>query len=82
MRNNWVFFGGCAGSDVFADVVENLARILVGARALILSTAHLPEKAFDLAIEGLYDWSTRPDAAFWFAMCFAEGFKPTLETLK
>ena len=24
----------------------------------------------------LKEWSTRPDAAFWFAMCWAEGFMP------
>jgi ubiquinone/menaquinone biosynthesis C-methylase UbiE len=76
LRNNWVFFGGCAGSPAFADLVENLSRILVGARDVILSTAHLPEQAFDQAIAALFDWSTRPDAALWFAMCWAEGFTP------
>jgi ubiquinone/menaquinone biosynthesis C-methylase UbiE len=75
-RNNWVFFGGCAGTSGFADTVENLARILVGARDEILATAHLERKTFDKAIEALSDWSTRADAAFWFAMCWAEGFKP------
>ena len=81
IRNTWVFFGGCAGSPAFADVVENMAKILLGARGLILSTAHLPEKTFDQAIEALYDWANRPDAALWFAMCLAEGSKPTLEAL-
>jgi SAM-dependent methyltransferase len=81
LRNTWLFFGGCAGSVAFADIVENLAKILVGAREVILATAHLPEKAFDQAIEALYDWSTRADAALWFAMCLAEGFKPTQEVL-
>jgi SAM-dependent methyltransferase len=77
-RNNWVFFGGCAGTRAFAVTVENLARILLGARDVILATAHLPEKTFDQAIEALNDWSTRADAAIWFAMCWAEGFKPTV----
>jgi ubiquinone/menaquinone biosynthesis C-methylase UbiE len=76
MRNNWVFFGGCAGSSVFEDIVLNLARILVGARDVILSTAHLPEHVFDQTIAVLNDWSTRADAAFWFAMCWAEGYMP------
>jgi ubiquinone/menaquinone biosynthesis C-methylase UbiE len=76
-RNNWVFFGGCAGTSAFADVVENLARILLGARDVILVTSHLLDQTFDQAIEALNDWSTRADAAFWFAMCWAEGCKPT-----
>ncbi len=80
-RNNWVFFGGCAGSPAFVDIVENLARILLGAREAILATAHLLEKTFDDAIAALDDWSTRSDAAFWFAMCVAEGIKPTVEAL-
>ncbi len=42
---------------------------------------NLPESAFDQAIEALYDWANRPDAALWFAMCLAEGSKPTLEAL-
>jgi ubiquinone/menaquinone biosynthesis C-methylase UbiE len=81
ISNNWVFFGGCAGSLAFADIIDNLVKILLGAREVILSTAHLQEKAFDQAIEALCDWSTRADAAFWFAMCLAHGFKPTVEAL-
>ena len=85
IRNNWVFFGGCAGNPHFADIVENLARILIGARELILRTARIDEHAFDQGLAALRDWSTRRDAAFWFAMCWAEGFRPennphTLET--
>jgi SAM-dependent methyltransferase len=76
VRNNWVFFGGCVGSPIFTDIVVNLQKILVGARSLILTTAHLEESAFDAAIAALDDWGNRPDAAFWFAMCWAEGTRP------
>ncbi len=76
MRNDWVFFGSCAGSPVFLDIVQNLEKILSGARDIILSTAHIDEAAFARAIEALEEWSARPDAAFWFAMCWAEGSKP------
>lgn len=72
-RNNWVFFGSCAGMSTFPDIVENLRIILVGARILILSAGPIEEDAFDRAIEALTSWSTRADAAFWFAMCWAEG---------
>jgi SAM-dependent methyltransferase len=86
ISNTWVFFGSCAGNPAFADIVENLQRILIGARAIILSTAHLEPQEFDRAIAALDDWSRRGDAAFWFAMCWAQGFKPEtnpshLETL-
>ena len=63
----------------FAEIVENLQKILVGARTLILSTAHIEEDAFDQAITALDDWSNSPDAAFWFAMCWAEGNRPETE---
>jgi SAM-dependent methyltransferase len=76
VRNNWIFFGGCAGSPTFADVVLNLEKILVGARTIILSTAHIEPEFFDQALAALRSWSTRPDAAFWFAMCWAEGSRP------
>jgi hypothetical protein len=44
---------------------------LVHARYLLEDVA-----AFDRTIAALDDWSCRPDAAFWFAMCWAQGFKP------
>jgi len=72
-RNNWIFFGSCAGSPAFPDVVQNLEKILVGARSLILATAHIEEAFFDEAVAALRAWSTRPDAALWFAMSWAEG---------
>jgi ubiquinone/menaquinone biosynthesis C-methylase UbiE len=76
IRNNWIFFGSCAGSPAFPDIVENLEQILVGARPNILATAQVEETFFDQAISELRAWSTRPDSAFWFAMCWAEGSRP------
>jgi SAM-dependent methyltransferase len=78
-RNTWIFFGSCSGSPDFPDVVENLERILLAARTLILSTAHIEEASFDDAINSLKTWSRRPDAAFWFAMSWAEGRRPQPE---
>jgi hypothetical protein len=40
---------------------------------LILYTRPLEADSFDQAIEALMSWGTRADAAFWFAMCWAEG---------
>jgi SAM-dependent methyltransferase len=80
IRNNWLFFGGCSGSPNFADVVLNLEKILVGARDVILATAHIEPEFFEQALAALRSWSTRKDAALWFAMCWAEGSRP--ETLE
>jgi SAM-dependent methyltransferase len=76
VRNNWLFFGSCAGSPTFADITQNLVKILVGARPIILATAQIDDAAFDQAIKAVKDWSNRPDAAVWFAMCWAEGRRP------
>jgi SAM-dependent methyltransferase len=73
VRNMWIFFGSCAGSALFPAVVRNLSDILQGARAVILETSHTEGRAFDRALEALAEWGTLPDAAFWFATCWAEG---------
>jgi SAM-dependent methyltransferase len=73
VRNTWIFFGSCSGSPAFPGVVENITRILIGAREAILSTARLDRKWFDQGIAALKKWSGLPDAALWFAMCWAEG---------
>jgi SAM-dependent methyltransferase len=75
-RNTWIFFGSCSGSPDFPVVAENLEKILLGARTLILSTAHIGEESFDDGMAALKGWSRRPDAAFWFAMSWAEGTRP------
>ncbi len=59
-RNTWIFFGSCSGSPDFPDVVENLEKILLGARTLILSTAHIEEDSFDDGIESLKTWTPTP----------------------
>ncbi len=76
VRNNWLFFGSCAGSPTFPDITQNLEEILVGARSMILATAQIEGAAFDQGLDALKEWSNRPDAAFWFAVCWAEGRRP------
>jgi len=34
-RNDWIFFGGCAGDDHFNDLVDNLHGILLGATGAV-----------------------------------------------
>jgi SAM-dependent methyltransferase len=75
-RNTWIFFGGCAGHPSFGALVENLAGILSGAREAILPAGPLDPAAFDAALGALRAWAARPDAALWFAICWAEGTRP------
>jgi ubiquinone/menaquinone biosynthesis C-methylase UbiE len=74
-RNTWIFFGGCAGSPHFAGLVENMSRVLEGARQEILATELLDGRALDGAIEALRAWSKRPDAGIWYGMGVAEGVR-------
>ena len=73
-RNDWIFFGGCAGDELFPTVAANLRGILTGAHDAILE--HLPAAAFDAGLAAYDAWSTRPEAALWFALCWAEGARP------
>ena len=76
-RITWVFFGACAGQgDVFRAYVENLTGILLGVRQFLLDEALSDAESFDGAMEALREWGARPDAAFWYAVSWAEGRRP------
>jgi ubiquinone/menaquinone biosynthesis C-methylase UbiE len=74
-RNHWLFFGGCAGDGRIDLFVRNLADLLEGTRAEILEAGKLDDTHFDAAIAATRAWGERPDAAFWFARCWAEGVR-------
>jgi ubiquinone/menaquinone biosynthesis C-methylase UbiE len=73
-RTAWIFFGDCAGGPSFDPLVENLIAILRGAREAIFDAGLLP-RLFEGAVAGLREWQRRPDAAFWYAICWAAGEK-------
>jgi len=73
-RNDWAFFGGCAGDGRFPDVVANFRRILVGAREAILE--FLAADRFEVGLRAFDAWGERADAALWYAMAWAEGRRP------
>lgn len=73
MRSTWIFFGACAGEARFHPLVENLVSLLDGAREPVLEDGLLGEREFDGALAALREWATRPEAAIWFAICWAEG---------
>ena len=75
IRNDSVFFGGCQGDGTFSLVANNLIGILESARILILKEQLLDEASFNLAIEHLHHWKTRPDAALFYTIDWVEGIK-------
>ena len=75
-RNGWVFFGACAGDPLFRGIVDNVAVLLRGTRGPILDAGILDPAAFDAALAALRRFGRRPDAAFWYAISWAEGIRP------
>ena len=75
VRNDWLYFGGCAGDGRLDLFVRNLGGLLEGARDEILAPGELDRARVDAALAALGTWGERPDAAFWFARCWAEGVR-------
>jgi SAM-dependent methyltransferase len=80
IRNNWVFFGACAGQkELFAAYVDNLVRILEGVKSEILALYEFDEASFNDRIAAIRSWAGRHDAAIWYAISWAEGRRPQSE---
>ncbi|WP_282608466.1 methyltransferase domain-containing protein [Pelagibius sp. Alg239-R121] len=76
IRNSCVFFGGCAGNEVFQAVADNLIAALAGTKDAILNGELLDEESFDSGIDGLQQWKANSSAALWYSACCAEGIVP------
>jgi SAM-dependent methyltransferase len=76
-RNQTLFFGSCSGHPDFPVYVENIERILDGARAAMLAIGEIDAAGLDAALAALLAWGRRPDAAIWYSMSWAEGLKPS-----
>ena len=46
-----------------------------GAREAIVASGVLESKSVELGLDKVRRWSRRPDAAFWYALPYAEGIK-------
>ncbi|HSQ60680.1 MAG TPA: methyltransferase domain-containing protein [Acidobacteriota bacterium] len=75
-RCTWIFFGGCAGMEIFPLLLLNLRVILEEARDAILAGGAVDGAGFDRAMTEYAAWGRRPDAAWWFALAYAEGIRP------
>lgn len=72
-RSTWIPFGGCVGDPMFSTLVDNLEGVIVSARQTILDQRLFDEDHFEETLRIYRRWSQRPDAAIWYAMCWAEG---------
>jgi len=75
-RNTWIFFGGCAGMEIFEVLAANMAGVIRTARETILGMSLFERDAFETVMRGYERWAKRPDAALWFAVAWAEGTRP------
>jgi SAM-dependent methyltransferase len=75
-RNTFVFFGGCAGQEVFPDVVANMAGVVEGARQGLLEAGLLTAAELEAGLDAVRAWGEREDAALWYGLCWAEGRRP------
>src|SRR5438067_13837117 len=75
VRATELFFGACAGEERFAALIENMTTLLLGAREPIVDGGLLGAGEFDAALAALGAWAARPDAAFWYAVSWAEGVR-------
>lgn len=74
-RCTWLFFGACAGEPTFPAFVENLHSILASARDTIVRAGLLGGREADEALAQTRAVGQRPDAAFWYAVAYAEGIR-------
>ena len=74
-RSTWLFFGACAGQESFPAFVDNLYGVLASAREAIVSGALLGAAEVDETLAQIRRVGKRPDAAFWYAVAYAEGIR-------
>src|SRR5262249_10124665 len=76
-RNAWPFFGACAGQpELLLGFVDNLVRILEGVRDPILALGQYDAQSLAHCLTTTRQWAHRPDAAFWYAVSYAEARRP------
>lgn len=74
-RSRWIFFGACAGDPDFPAYVDNLVGVIEGAREAIIAVGGVTGAAIDAALGSVQALKARPDAALWYARCWAEGLR-------
>ncbi len=75
-RATLISWSNCTGHEEFPVLVRNLIEVIRTSRAQVVRFNLLSGEAFDEALEQIARWSQRPDAAFWYAVSWAEGIIP------
>lgn len=74
-RNTLIPYVSCAGNPNFAAYVENLVKVIMGAREVVLE-AGMAAALCDESMAALTAWSRNPEAAIWYGLCWAEAVRP------
>ncbi len=72
-RTTWLYFGACAGDPDFPGYVDNLAVVIEGARASMLAEGGVDAATIERALASVRALTELPDAALWYARCWAGG---------
>jgi ubiquinone/menaquinone biosynthesis C-methylase UbiE len=75
IKNDLFFFGNCAGNETFEAYALNLIGVIEGAKDLIIKERLMDKNTFEQSINILHKWRTKPDAALWYSVCWAQGVK-------
>jgi SAM-dependent methyltransferase len=73
-RCTYLFFGACAAELVWSGFIDNLIGLFLSAREAM--TDLIKPQELEQALAAVREWAARPDAAFWYAISYAEGTKP------
>jgi len=71
--------GEAVRPELLASYVDILARVIDGVCEPILSLGEIEPLAFDSCLESIRDWGQRPNAAYRYAVSWAEGRRPESE---
>ena len=75
VRSTWIYFGSCSGEAKWPGFVENIHSQLAGARDAMVEGGLLGAGEIDAALSAFRAFGERPDAAIWYAVCWAEGVR-------
>jgi SAM-dependent methyltransferase len=71
-----LFFGACAGMELFPTVMGNMIGVLAGAGPDLVASSAVSEHELTHALDELRAWSTRRDAALWYAVPWLAAERP------
>jgi SAM-dependent methyltransferase len=75
-RITTVFYGACAGMELFDPIVENLRGVMEGAAGALAEAGLLSPDRMNAALAAFDAWRGSVGAAVWYSLPFAEGRKP------